>query len=78
MLTWRTVGMHVPSSFFQVLFASKAWKRAEEQQLQSWSRYIHVYTCICLYIVVCPFLTIAYQMICCANWFFHFEKLIHF
>jgi hypothetical protein len=34
-----------------VLFASKEWKGAKEQHLQSWSRYIHVYTCIYVYIL---------------------------
>ena len=51
MLPWRTIGMHVPSSF-QVLFASKAWTVAEERYIQSRTRYIHVYTCIYLYVRV--------------------------
>ena len=38
-------------ALFQVLFASKECKRAKEQHLQSWSRYIHVYTCIYVYIL---------------------------
>ncbi len=37
-----------PQLFFMcsLAFASKAWKSAKERYLQSWTRYIHVYTCV--------------------------------
>ncbi len=40
------------TALFQVLFASKAWKRAKERYLQSWTRLIHAHTCIYMYICV--------------------------
>ncbi len=52
-------------ALLQVLFASEAWKGAEEHDIQSRSRYIQVYTCISkLCIIICTFLTMSYQMIC--------------
>ena len=63
MLPWKTVGMHVPSSFSSAICVQRmdvCLETAHTKQDQ-------IYTSIYVYILVCTCLIISYQMICCAN-----------
>ena len=48
MLTWRTVGMHVPSSFSSAICV----QRMQESQRTAPTKLVQVYTCIYMYIRV--------------------------
>jgi hypothetical protein len=48
MLTWRTVGMHVPSSFSSAICV----QRMQESQRTAPTKLVQVYTCIYVYIRV--------------------------
>ena len=48
MLTWRTVGMHVPSSFSSAICV----QRMQESQRTAPAKLVQVYTCIYMYIRV--------------------------
>ncbi len=48
MLTWRTVGMHVPSSFSSAICV----QRMEESRRTAPTKLVQVYTCIYMYIHV--------------------------
>ncbi len=63
MSPWKTVGLHVPSSSSSAVCVLNM----EESRRTVITKPVQVYTSICMYILVCTFLTISYQMICCTN-----------
>ena len=65
MLPWKTVGMHVPSSFSSAICVQSM--DGCRGTVHTLAKQDQVYTSIYHYILVCTCLTISYQMICCAN-----------
>jgi hypothetical protein len=63
MLPWKTVGLHVPSSSSSAVCVLNM----EEGQRTVITKLVQVYAGIYMYILVCMFLTISHQVICCTN-----------